>query len=651
MTASAGLLYKRYQRMGLDELQWLQYQNIEDARRLRLAQMRSFGLGGVRQPGGILGDTWRVVDEDNDGSVSVLFGSEHTGRPSFGWFVDSEGYTVLIDATDAEALLVPDDNTWRTLVVRRVASEYEPGTITVTSGSATITGSGTVFTRYSGKTSSGFGRGTRLYLRAPSLNPGVYEIDSIASDTSMTLVAAIVGTNEAGVAFSIAGDFATSPPANRCIHQFDTYEFELVTRTITPSNADIILADVKRDSGETTQVQILDRRHANLYIEARTDHSRDVLIEPLMRGATGSPFSPSQPSVVTAYNATNALHVHSAPCRLSQDILMVIQDSTTQIVSRHLGPDGVAASTVVIDNAGTATDPGVVRLPLTVFETTDTPAYPSHLCCYVKAQKLYYRTSPSDGSSWSAETLIMDPTAIDASDTIEHPVPILLRSGRLLVVLGYYSDADTQWSVRYIFSDDYGTTWDTNTNAGYVAYLSPLGTNDARAPSCRQLPDGRIFVVCQEGDNGGGDEFATWWIGASENDPSVVGDEYYWASLPDTSYVLTDPEIYVTPDDGICIIGTAWANPGALYVACLVVGTLQEIGIASGIALNKGIVTYTQPIVVTATPVAYDDLVPHLTIGRGGMWLLFRDSAGGTPDLLGMRCGVRSLDVIVPPQI
>lgn len=72
-----------------------------------------------------------------------------------------------------------------------VSGPYATGTVTVTNGSATVTGVGTDFT----------GRAGQVFQKSGDSN--YYWIDSVASATSMTLKAAYIGTTAAGASYNI----------------------------------------------------------------------------------------------------------------------------------------------------------------------------------------------------------------------------------------------------------------------------------------------------------------------------------------------------------------------------------------------------------------------------------------------------------------
>lgn len=101
-------------------------------------------------------------------------------------------------ATSAE-LYIGDGNSWH-----NITPEYADGTVTVTNGSATVTGSGTSWqTRgiYGGAGTFGTGN----WFKGP--DGTWYEIDDVASDTSLTLASNYAGGSQSGASYTIRRTF------------------------------------------------------------------------------------------------------------------------------------------------------------------------------------------------------------------------------------------------------------------------------------------------------------------------------------------------------------------------------------------------------------------------------------------------------------
>ncbi|MBG6245730.1 hypothetical protein CS369_14855 [Candidatus Symbiopectobacterium sp. 'North America'] len=84
-------------------------------------------------------------------------------------------------------------------------SWYKTGTIAATNGSKIITGSGTQFTNPLNGVSAG-----RILLFPAAGTVQIYEIESVQSDTQLTLVSAFTGTTGTGKAYAIPTSLAVS---------------------------------------------------------------------------------------------------------------------------------------------------------------------------------------------------------------------------------------------------------------------------------------------------------------------------------------------------------------------------------------------------------------------------------------------------------
>lgn len=78
-------------------------------------------------------------------------------------------------------------------------AQYKTGTVTVTNGSSTVTGSGTLF---SGNVAAGD-------LFTVVGDNAWYEVAAVGSDTSLTLAANYAGTTGSGKSYAISRDFTT----------------------------------------------------------------------------------------------------------------------------------------------------------------------------------------------------------------------------------------------------------------------------------------------------------------------------------------------------------------------------------------------------------------------------------------------------------
>jgi hypothetical protein len=431
---------------------------------------------------------------------------------------------------DPYLMALPDDGVWYTLVVRRLRTHRERGYLTVTVGSALVQGSGTEFTRWLAFTDDAIGRGGRLRIpdntEVPRVlgrggsavgNEGSYEIDTITNDTQLTLRTPVSGANEAGLIYVIEGDYTGTPPTapDGDLHWYDRAEFELVARTIVPAAGDIILADVMYDSGADPTVQIIDRRRGSLYRPMPHDLGGAIVLGSQCRNGTAGSSDAATPWFDTLYRVTSGFgatleSIDAAP--MPGGWLCVVQADTEirafwwERLSSHApgtsdyGWVEPLGATVTIDNSGSATDVALVQVPQPDADGA-VPAEATHICFYVKSQIAYRRYSTDNGATWSGETIVWNPTTVDPNDEILHLSAILLQCGRLILIASYRDDSASEYSIRYVYSDDLGATWSTNTDAGFT-WAADAGENYL-APAIYQDDFGRIHTAfIQENWNG-----------------------------------------------------------------------------------------------------------------------------------------------------
>lgn len=527
-----GLAYIKNLKIGDDELEWLQFENNERTRRERLAHSAQTGLVlPVRY--GAFRNAWRVFDSDDDGSLSISKGDEGHAVA-----YDSDGYAIVMSEDADEAVTVVNDATWYTLVMRRQVWTKERGTLTLTTSSATVVGSETEFTRYRGYTTDAVGlarRGTRIRIDAADSsfgNEGEYEIDTNPDDVNLTFRTSALGTDESGIDFYIKGDFAIQPVAvdGGDIHKRVTPEFALVAQTRIPADGDIILYDVKRDDGAgPPKVTLIDRRHANRWRAVEYERRLTRLV-PLAHWAAADPgdyFSPKlDRNTVHLSGANLVAGIGVAPGKGQVPAVAVVAFSTAdEVVAYQLSQDTRTWSV-----AGTVISSGVTGITPTAIERL--PAnHPNgtHVCIYVKTVKLYRKFSTDQGTTWGSEALIWDPTLDTAADKVFSPGVLLTRRGRLIIWAQYEDNSapvGQQYDLRYIYSDDYGTTWNTNINAGFTMLqaLTAAAGVESWEPHMAQDPiTGTIWTVSR---NNASTKIRIW---ESANE-----------DLPDTSLGVSD---------------------------------------------------------------------------------------------------------------
>lgn len=502
---NTGTIYRRELKLGALEYGWADLLRQEEARAAVLGGMATDGLVVGRLPHGGLDDNWRVVDADDDGSLSIEVAADES-RASVALLVTHEGDLVALDLAQSEIITVPNNNTWYTIVAQAEVTQTEMGTLSVTIGSNAVTGVLTRFQTLYGATSSAFGRGSKIRIFGSSLgNDGTYEVDTVVSDTALTLTTNVLGASETGLSFSIAGDYFNVTPPDPDIRRYQRVAISRVALLREPAAGVYPLADVKRnDAAGPPKVQIIDRREQRLYrtnvaqagkgstgtaLSVRCVHqistggALSLAARPKLGYVTGSLGFGAEDSAIAVSN--------SAPAGKNNILVAVENGGSIDFFDQNNGDIPSAGDPLFGSTAApsvTGVDPALVRMPPGSGLT--------HLLVYMRINKLYVRSTDDDGVTWGAEVLVIDPTAVDAADTAANPAVIRLLNGRLLVVFEYYDDSAGKTYISSVTSDDLGATWDDNTGQGYEVYTSLLG--DVVEPDVAQAADGRIAVVFSE---------------------------------------------------------------------------------------------------------------------------------------------------------
>jgi hypothetical protein len=128
-------------------------------------------------------------------------------------------------------------------------SWYRAGTVTVTNGSKTVTGVGTLFT-------TAVNAGDAFALVDANLNPtgAWYEVESVTNNTTLVLkqsYAGSTGSNKQYCVFNLVGNMTTPSFAQRLATFFASFQSLIDKPTTTPTAASIPVADAngKIDSG------------------------------------------------------------------------------------------------------------------------------------------------------------------------------------------------------------------------------------------------------------------------------------------------------------------------------------------------------------------------------------------------------------------
>lgn len=522
-----GLNAQRWQVIGLAEA-LAERDTLQRAQRYHLmANTADPGLICRRHLGAI-GRAWRVVQPTGGGpTLRVLTDNSHGfwDAPVGATGIDAKGRVLQLDVDPGQTYrtlseaVPPDDGVWRTLVVRFTHTKYEPGTLSFTSGSKTVTGTGTLFTRMASRTDLHPTTATLAEYPARfvvdsggNANSGTpWEVNAVASDTSLTLVNNALATQSGVKVWMQAWYHQNQNPTDKAMLRIPGVEFELVTRTRFPSDDDLILADVMYDSGTSARVNVIDRRGANLW---RSIAERDSSFVPHLIMAT---------SWDNGGHATTTRDNHTTPTLHSRPVVGL----TTQpsVRSAAIAPltdgSGYLAALAHADGIRVCTYSHYQEMwadfnaTLTDREFLDSSNYSTalgsvvlialpakcgytHIAIYQRNGIIYRRHSTDDGDSWGSENTVWDfsagtlinPTGASGGEMVH---AILDRWHRIVLVTSARDDPSSAGdeTIRFATSSDYGVTWDTNSDDGYEI----TNSDGEWYPHIAELDDGNIVLV------------------------------------------------------------------------------------------------------------------------------------------------------------
>lgn len=564
-----GIVYRRELKLGALEYGWEDLQRQEEARARRLATMASYGLIVARTPHGALDDQWRVHDDDNDGSVSIEVAATESSA-SAAALVTADGDLVVLDEALPEEITVPNDNTWYTIIASVSTTEVERGTIAVAIGSNAVVGTGTRFlSTLDGFTSSPFSRGSKIRIFGSGAgNDGTYTVDSVNSDTSLTLTANVPGGSESGLSYSVAGDYFNVTPADPDIHQY-----QRVTITRIPLVRDVgagafPLADVKRnDAAGPPKVRIIDRRLQRFYRTVVQEAGQGSVgtalqVRNVYQVSTGGALSLGTRPKLGYVTGTGGFGAEDAGVATagSDDILVAVENGGVIDFFNQNGGATPAPGDPTFGSTGagsiTGVDPALLRMPEGSALT--------HLLFYTRADRIYVRSSDDDGATWGAEVLVIDPTAIDALDTAANPAAVRLLSGRILVVFEYQDNSAGKTYISSVTSDDLGATWDDDAGQGYAVFTSGLG--DVLEPDVAQAADGRIAVVFSESASPVIEALVSKDTSGHFSSPASV----YGPATSTSGYFdrFDAPLVHWSPDGALIVAFQAYRNAATLSTLC-----------------------------------------------------------------------------------
>lgn len=632
--ASTGLRLLAKLMLGIDEMQWLLDELQERSAVERLASVYECGWIGNWGARGADNFGWDIVDSAGQLTTRSEFSGNGAPYPSnrlrdntvpfLG--IDQKGRCLEVDPSGilydsaGNPITVPNDGVWRTLIAKFYLDVREPGTLTLTGGSVTITGSRTKFTRY-GQGSDV--RATKIRIDATDGAPsaaGTYTIATITSDTSATLTQAppVSGTCR----FRVMGNFYAAVPADPDCHYIPRVAWELVTRTVSRPGDGLIAYDVMRSGGTLSRI---DRRHAQMFRirnpvarhinvswpTYRTDY--DGATAPFIEGGEAAVYEMAANEICRRMQLTGCragARITNGPGDQNTGMLLALtientSTGTDRLICKEYTPMGDPSNSTSSQSAwynpgGSGSE--VVIISATGLLGAALCSLPrgcgnSHIAFYSDSSGiLNYKTSTDDGQNWSAATSIWNPAGADAIGQID---AVLTRLGRLIVMCEYRTSGG-DYSIRYIYSDDYGATWNTNANAGYTVF-SEAAIN-YECPKCREDPEGNLWTVAIRR---GVPQEVRMVRGQAVNDARPDGAEApangYKVSFPSSAFFTPEfVDLVPTNQGGEMLVVYQWrsvAGPGNAFTTILSHTSMGRVVRQRLLARTKGDATaYADPM-------------------------------------------------------
>jgi hypothetical protein len=526
------LIAKKNCQIGVNEMDWLQTAIEKNLLGLFGLAVKYYGVAARYDESGGLSTEFEPYDAGS-GQVGIRAGAA----------LNDQGQLIVTTETLLED--VPADGVWRKILLRPVESGYEPGTISLDSGTKNVVGVGTEFTRLIGRTGSESGRGDLIEITTESDNDtdGPWEIDSITDDTNLVLVNNASAT-ENDIQFSVGGRFRSATPANIGIHRMIAGSLVI---SDSPQTGDILIGKVKNNSGSLTIHDLRQAHMLTLQPAWPMVKSCPVIHLPLMAAGTVIPL---MLTTVAATDGTGQEKRFPSIIETDDGYLLCaygkVADNALvckRIASEGLTGDWAAASEVNIVASGYAGySSALAKLPDGTLLALYTEVFSTKIGIGVKK-------STNDGTSWGSPVQIYE----DAGHDIKYAELFYSHyHGKLFCVMAvedtalriYQSDDGTDWELleaisttRVIYdirmrefsdgtlaimfgdsdtsrvfssiSTDGGSTWSAFLNAGDMTFLATGAESLAM-----EIIDDTMMIIFQEGAGAyvaySGDRGSTW---------------------------------------------------------------------------------------------------------------------------------------------
>lgn len=612
--------------IGTDEFQWLQAELQERREAAYMSRMASPGWFGARKngPAAAARYGWRVDEDGSTGRLKLQTilgaappvplgtrtGSQMPPQRFGGILPDGKiveieyADDVTLRDTDFDQVEVPDDGTWYTLVAVYETTVIEPGLINLVQNSPTITGTRTAFTRYSKNS---------LYPAAPGPtdnpvptviridaadsangNEGNYTILTITDDGTMTVTPSPPGADES-VRFRVKGRFFTPPELGepQDAHRNARLVWELRGRVTNPPDDALIAYDCYRDTGTDPNVILIDRRMSNEHREMPNPGDPVATILMPEQGAAditgGAPFTTRKLNVDLiegGLGSATCLEVDMAPAQGApvSNILIYNAGNFGGLAVAYVAADGIHSAvmnaSLFISLAAPVFTLTIAQASILGFSLEAMPAGTggwTHIVAYSAGGKIRVARSDDNCATFTVDGVVWDPTTVAAADTATYPSVLVTSWGRIIIAAVYFDQSAGTQKICEIHSDDYGDTWETNSNSGNIIVS---GSQNPRHLDLAQDGWGNIYGVYIE-DNGAEDE-VWWWSGSGPNNPTLDPDKVETANRGTKLYcfisggiILGQPRA-VAFQDGTMAFALSQVDGGAGADQSVLIGHVKE---------------------------------------------------------------------------
>ena len=469
-------------KIGVGELSWMQDAMAEGFSGVLRSMLRTPGLLIVpRASGNYKNDsTWQVVDGGGAGKITIKTSS----NPPAIAITKNEKIITLLENFTTPDNFIPDGTT-KNVIVSPATTMFEPGTIAFPGFNLrTITGIGTKFTEFRSKNANG--RGDRIYISTSGSTPtnnGIYEIESITSNTELVVIESPLGDGESGLQFSIAGSFFNNNnPADPRIHEFTSARFS-ATVSGPIQGEEFLLASVTR-TGDTLIINDLRNKSPLSQIAQISSGQNGIYL-----------FSPQEylaetpESISWVADINDQIGTQSFPCIIEADPDEIFVFFRSVLGSIHIrGKKSILRGTrdtwSAITNPISQHDP---EQPHAVFLRDKTI-----ILTFRKDQSpfqgIYLTQSTDKGNSWSGAILVQAESGTNYQNT-SRPFLLETNSGVLLCFfLVITSDGDEHWEAKA--STDNGFSWGSAVSVTAANTASAIDRCGAVV-----LNDGTIFFL------------------------------------------------------------------------------------------------------------------------------------------------------------